>query len=233
MADPYVSIASIRAEGITVTELSDVRATSLILGWQAWFERMTGQFFTPKDATLDFDGDGSRLLQLPVPLITCDALYINDNFTSAIDSSQYVLYNRRGPIQDDRNNPRIKLKRTSSNSIFSAGSSSVFEVGDMNIRVDGTWGYVESDDSTPLLVSRAVMILVITTKELLGDDDIDQLKVGRVVEEVTDRHRIEYSDLYDRLHTWGATGITEVDQAIQIYRSPISVNAPRNMGLFV
>jgi hypothetical protein len=229
----YLTLADIRAEGITVGELSDDRANLLIAGWEQWFEKASGNFFVSQTLDLYFDGDGSRLLQLPVPIIECTALYINDDFTTPLDSSQYVVYNRRGPVQDDRKNPRIKLKRSSSSSIYSAAGGSCFAMGDQNVLVSGEWGYTESDDSVPSAVSRAILILVLTTMGQMSDSDIDQLKAGRVVEEVTDRHRIQYSDLYDRLKKWAPTGLTEVDLALQMYRAPMRIDAPRNMGLFV
>jgi hypothetical protein len=113
-------------------------------------------------------------------------------------------------------------------SIFTS-SSSVFEIGDLNQRIVGTWGYTEADGSTPLAVSHAILVLVNMTKEYLPDDQIDQLISGRLVEEVTDRHRIQYSDLFDRLKTWGPTGVTEVDDAIKKYRAPLRITAPRTM----
>jgi hypothetical protein len=232
----YVVIQDIRDEGVTLAELSDVRCDTLIDGWEQFINRATGQFFISRTLSLTFDGNGSRLLQLPVPIIDCTALYINDDFTNALNSSEYVVYNRRGPVQDDRKNPRIKLKRSSaiSSNIFSTtGGASRFEIGDMNIQVDGDWGYTEVDGSTPIAIKKAVMILVIATKEVLGDDELDQLKFGKVIEEVTDRHRIEYADLYNRLQTWAPTGLTEVDLAIQMYRSPMRVDAPRNINLIV
>jgi hypothetical protein len=228
----YITVADIRSEGISTSELSDSRALTLILGWQKWLEKACGQFFTNKELTVDFDGDGSRLLQLPLPIITCSALYINDDFTNAIDTSEYVVYNSRGPVNDDRRNPRIKLKRIASiySSIYSlSGGSSCFAMGDRNVRVIGTWGYTESDDTTPEPVKRALMILVLAAKELLGDDDLDQLKVGRVIEEVTDRHRISYADLYDRMQAWNPTGFTEVDLVLRMYRAPQYVGAARNI----
>jgi hypothetical protein len=232
----YLEIDDLRDEGVTITELSDARADMLINGWEQWFERATGQFFYSQTLDLYFDGDGSRLLQLPVPIITCTALYSNDDFTTALNSSEYVVYNRRGPVQDDRKNPRIKLKRSSSlgSNIFSSnGNSAIFEIGDQNIKVSGDWGYTEPDGSVPTAVKRAIAVLVMTTMNQLNDDDIDQLKVGRVIEEVTDRHRIEYADLYNRLKAWNPTGLTEVDLAIQMYRAPMTIDAPRNMGLLV
>jgi hypothetical protein len=231
----YCSIQDIRDEGITDTELSDDRAISLIRGWQAWLEKATGNFFVAKDAIVDFDGDGSRLLQLPIPIISVNNLYINDDFDNAVDVNNYKVYNARGPVSDDRRNPRIKLTltgRTTSVYQFNKGAGGKFIVGDLNQRVDGTWGYTEADGSTPEPICRAVKILVIATAEFLGDGELDQLKFGKVIEEVTDRHRIEYADLYNRLGGWYPTGIAEVDNVISMYRAPTRVTAPRPMGLF-
>jgi len=231
----YISIQDIRDEGITETELSDTRAQGLIIGWQSWLEKATGNFFTAKSAIVDFDGDGSRLLQLPVPIISVNNLYINDDFDNAIDVNNYKVYNARGPVSDDRRNPRIKLTltgRTTSVYQFNKGAGGKFIVGDLNQRVDGIWGYTEADGSTPEPICRAIKILVIATAELLGDGELDQLKFGKVIEEVTDRHRIEYADLYNRLGGWYPTGIAEVDNVISMYRAPTRVTAPRPMGLF-
>ena len=239
----YITIEDLRDEDITEAELSDDRATVLITYWSKWIDLMTGQFFDGRSDTIYLDGDGSRLLQLPIPIIECTSLHMNDDFTNAIPSSYYAVYNSRGPVQDDRKNPRIKLKMAGT-SIFSASSSGLFEIGDRNQKITGVFGFVEpgfvegEEEGDPITyitpdpIKRAVKILVNITKDNLGDDAIDQLKVGRLVEEVTDRHRATYSDLYDRLGAWNPTGITEVDLVIQQYRRPMIVTAPRTMGLF-
>lgn len=228
-----VGLQDIRDEGVDETELSDARAIKLSQDWQAWFERMTGNFFTEKASIVDFDGDGSRLLQLPIPIITVNNLYVNGDFNNAVATTTYAVYNGRGPVRDDRRNPRIKLVRNTSQDIFSRSTyGGVFTIGDLNQRVDGVWGHTEEDGSAPDPVKRAILILIIATKEYLGDGELDQLKFGKIIEEVTDRHRIEYSDLYNRLKAWSVTGISEVDMALAAYRAPMRVTAPRPMGLF-
>jgi hypothetical protein len=226
----YCTVQDIRDEGITDTELTNTRAEMLISQWSQWFDKVTGQFFAPVNGTIDFDGDGTRLLLLPFPIITCDNLYINDDFTNAVDADFYTVYNGRSRLQDDRRNPHIMLTRaTPSDTIFTASSARIFEIGDRNQRVDGTFGYVEEDDSVPGPVQNAVKVLVVATKDMLADDQIDQLIGGRIIEEVTDRHRVEYADLFNRLKAWNPTGITAVDMAIRMYRAPTRVNAPRTM----
>jgi hypothetical protein len=221
-----VSVQDIRDEGIDDTELSNTRALILSYGWQSWIEHMTGRWFYPKSLTMDLDGDGSRVLYLDVPIITLDELYINDDFTTPVDSEYYVVYNRTYP--DDRRNPRIKLK-SSSGSIYSGVTGRSFISGDQNQRVVGSFGYVEADGSAPYMIQRAIMTLIMATAELKSDSEIDQLSIGRKVEEVTDRHRVKFSDLYDQLGAWKPTGLTEVDEAIRLYRKPAYVGMARSM----
>jgi hypothetical protein len=234
-ADLYATIQDIRDEGVTETELTDARCLSLLNGWQAWLDKMCGgNFFIKKTATVDFDGDGSRLLQLPIFLVTCTNLYVNDDFNNALDSSYYAVYNSNNAIVDDRKNPRIKIKTyRSSGSIFvTAGAVNKFIIGEQNQRVEGIWGHVEADGSTPYPVRNAIKTLVIATKEVMDDADVDRLKFGKINEEVTDRHRIEYADLFDRLMAWDITGITEVDTVIRAYRRPTLVTSARNLGFY-
>jgi len=227
--DLYVTVQDIRDEGITVAELSDDRALFLTTGWQKWFEARVGQWFTPKDLELEFDGNGSRVLWLPVPIIDVTALYINDDFTNAVDTDNYTVYNRYVP-DDDRKNPRIKLKRSTTD-IFSAASGYKFVAGDLNQKVVGSFGYIEEDGSVPYGVWRAIIQLVVTTMEVLSDGDIDAMRSGRVIEEVTDRHRIEFSSLWDDIQQWSPTGLTDVDNALAMYRKPAYVGTPRRFQL--
>jgi hypothetical protein len=222
-----ISIQDIRDEDIPEDELDDARTLMLSEGWQAWMERMTGRWFSPKSMTMDLDGDGSRVMNFDVPIISVDNLYINDDFDNAVSADDYVVYNRTYP--DDRRNPRIKMKRSSSGSIYTSISDRKFLVGDQNHRIEGSFGYVEEDGSAPFLIQRAIITLILATAELKGDADIDQLAIGRKTEEVTDRHRVRYSDLYDELMAWQPTGFTEVDEAIRLYRKPAYIGMARSM----
>ena len=72
------------------------------------------------------------------------------------------------------------------------------------------------------------MTLIAMSSTLLGDGDIDILRGGRVVEEVTDRHRIRFANLYNEIGQWSPTGIADVDEALKLYRRPAYVGSPRN-----
>lgn len=225
-----VSIQDIRDEGITSSDLSDDRTLMLSRGWQDWFEKKCGQWFTAKTMELLMDGNGCRVLWLPVPIISLTALYMNDDFVNVVDPTYYVVYNRYFP-EDDRRNPRIKMKRSTEEFFFSVTSGDPqrgFAVGDQNQKLVGSFGYVEEDGFPPFAVKRAILILIRMAAEQMGDSEIDILRAGRLVEEVTDRHRVKFSDLYDTLGKWGATGITEVDDALAMYRRPAFIDMARS-----
>jgi hypothetical protein len=223
----YVTLQDLRDEGFDVSDITDERALFLLRGWQDWFEYRTKMWFLPKYLDFYVDGNGSNVLWLPIPIISIEALYVNEE-TVATDPTYYTVYNSRSLINDDRKNPRIKLKRTT-NSIFSSvrGNAS-FVVGDRNQRLVGYFGYVESDDTVPFLVRRAIMTMVVATIANMSDGDIDAMRAGRAVEEVTDRHRIKFANLWDEIGAWKVTGLFEVDEALALYRRPAYIGMARS-----
>lgn len=224
----YATIQDLIDEGLDIPgDLTTERAQDLLDGWSEWIDNKTGQWFESKSLTLLLDGSGSRMLMLDFPIITLTSLYINDSFTTALSTDLYIVYNRYQP--DDRKNPRIKLKRSSNSDLYtSVNSNFKFTAGYQNQKLIGDFGYVEEDGSTPFAIQRSVILLTVVTAELITDGELDQLKTGKAIEEVTDRHRIKYSDLYDQINYWGMTGITEVDNAIAMYKRPVKINMPRS-----
>lgn len=225
MSEPYIVLQDVRDEGIPVDELSDDRAEFLIEGWSRFIDRMTGNYFYENEAELLLDGNGTRVMHLPTPIVELTALYINDDFVNAVSTSDYTVYNREFP--DDRKNPRVKMKNQEG-SIFSSSSSRIFEVGDQNQKFVGKFGFLEPDGSVPFLIQRAVLVLVLATGELKSDSEIDQMKIGLKTEEVTDRHRVRFADLWKDLSAWSPTGFREVDEAIRLYRRPAYVGGARS-----
>lgn len=227
-SDPglYVSLQDIRDEGFSEEELSSERAILLSMGWQAWFEFRTGQWFYPKELELLLDGNGARVMWLPVPIVALDEVYLNGDFDTALDATEYTVYNRYFP-SDDRRNPRVKLTK-GQRGIFESSRSRVFQSGDQNQKLVGTFGYVEQDGSTPVPVQRAIMTLIATTSQNMADGDIDAMRRGLAIEEVTDRHRIKFANLWDDLGQWSPTGFREVDDALAMYRRPASIDMARS-----
>lgn len=226
----YVELADIRAEGIDAGELDDDRAEFLSAGWQSWFEHKTGNWFESRTKTFVLDGNGTRVLFMPCPIIAITALYINLDFDNAVDSDDYVIYNRYYP--DDRQNPMIKLKKEVSSSSFFNRNVGVFNVGDQNQKIVGDFGYVEEDGSVPFPVFRAILSLVVMSSEYMADGDIDVLRSGLITEEVTDRHRIRFANLFKEIGQWNSTGIAEIDDALRMFKRPAFVGSPRRRRYF-
>lgn len=238
--DPlYIDVDDLRAEGLTIVDGSpeEARALELIKTYQEIVDAITRQFFIPRQIVLDLDGSGTSLLQLSIPIISVAALYVNDDFVNAVDVEDYFAYTGRGGEdgRDDRRNPRIKLV-TAEQSIFSGvgpvgRSGNVFAVGEKNQRVDGTFGFVDSDGCTPLPIKLAMKRLVIRAyKNPLGTAGANP-PAGAAIEEETDRHRKRWADPSVGTKMWAVTGTgdAEVDLILSRYKGPLIVKGPRTM----
>lgn len=228
----YTDIDAIRAEGVTVAKASDDKILQLIRVWQRNIEAITRNWFVPRQMTWEMDGNGTTLLQLPVPIISVASVSVDGESVSA---DAYRVYNGRGESgRDDRKNPRIKLL-TAETSIF-AGTGQVrrrvtlFEVGEKNVEVEGVFGYVEPDGSTPAPIVYALKKLVVRGCSPMAGSS-GALPAGPVIEEETDRHRRKWADPFVSTKVWSSTGTgdLEVDQILASFRSPFSIKAPRTL----
>jgi len=232
----YVSVDEIRAEGVLVSVADDARVLSLIKTWQAFIERVTRQWFVPRAGTWEVDGSGSTLMQLPVPIVSVTALYVNSDFETALPADEYEVYNGRGEDggRDDRKNPRIKLV-TGETSIFTGtgplrNRQVVFEIGEKNHRIVGSFGYVEADGTTPEPIKYALRKLVVrSSTPMAGVNGGGAGPAGPVIEEETDRHRKRWADPLVGSKAFSTTGDLELDQILALYKSPFSIKAPRTM----
>lgn len=230
--DPlYVSIQDIRDEGVPTT-ITDSVILSRIRSYQAFIEKITRQWFIPKQMVWDFDGNGTILAQFPVPIISVTNLYVNDDFSNAVVTTDYQAYTGRGDSErDDRKNPRVKLI-TGETSIFSGtgyirNRQLVFEVGEKNCRLEGTFGYVEPDGCVPHPIQHALKKLVIANAKPIYSAGTSI--AGPIIEEETDRHRRKYSDpsTSTKFHSSTGSGDREVDMILAGYRAPYAMGAPR------
>jgi hypothetical protein len=243
--DPlYIDVDDLRDEGLSIPPGGDeeARALDLIRTYQEMVDAFTGQFFLPRQFDLDLDGSGTSLLQVPFPIISVANLYVNDEFETARVVEDYVAYTGRGGDdgRDDRRNPRIKLV-TEEQSIFAGTgpvgrTGAIFEIGEKNQRIEGTFGFVEPDGCTPLLIKRAMKKLVIPAyNNPLGTSgaggSAGGAPAGPVIEEETDRHRKRWADPYVGSKMWpvSGTGDAEVDMILSKYKRPLIVKGPRTM----
>ena len=230
----YVTVAEARAQGVPETITSAILEAQLKLQSE-FIDIATRQWFEPRYSQLALDGSMSCTLFLPVPIIKLDALYINSNFTNMVDPSMYVVYDRRDALRDDRRNPMIKLGGNRM-TIFDSPNfrGAIFIGGTQNQRLDGLFGFVEPDGTTPLPIKRAVLKLAIKQMQPSGTGKMwDEIAMGpttqgTVTSETTDGHSISFNAFQYKPMRPGLNGLTndaEVDAIIQLYKSPIKIGS--------
>jgi hypothetical protein len=171
----------------------------------------TGQWFNKReftgDSKLRVEGNGSYLLHFSVPVISISSIKHSSEF-GVVDPIEYMVYSSR-VIPDDRRNPKVKLLRGS----FYRHSFT---------EIEGAFGWLEQDGSTPELIKDAVSRLV-----MLGlTKDPTQTSSSPIKSEKTDLHEIQYAVSATSLaseQNSGRTGDPEVDRIIQLYKSPFSI----------
>ena len=204
----YCEIADIRAEGITEEQMTDDQVSQLIALACNYIDKVTGQWFELRQKTIKLDGRGGQVLQLPVFLINCDEIQAD-----GIPIDDYVLFNRISP-EDDRNYPKIYRRLR-------------WPKGIQNIQVQGEWGYVEEDGSTPLLIKRAaVKLFLYNFLPALGDSEAQEEKNlrGKIKSETTDGHSYTLSDSASVSSSVSgnslSTGDSEIDGILKYYMKP-------------
>lgn len=231
----YATLAEVRAEGMTSVMASDARVTAALDLWTQFIERATRNFFELRSCTFDLDGTDSSTLFLPVPIVSLSQLFVNDDFANVVDPKHYEVYNSREKPRDDRWNPKIVLVRHGN--IYAPPRTfwgPVFTRGRRNQRVIGTFGFTEPDGSTPLLIKRALLKLVI--RGLLSEgttglvDAINNPRpVGGILSETTDGHSITYDAGQTKATRVGWSSITndpEVDKILAMYKAPMAMAVP-------
>jgi len=195
----YISPKEVRDNGITVAQLSNARLAILIPRAIQLIERATRQPFRPVLVDAMLDGNHSPLMQLPIPIIGLEDVYMNGEDT-ATEHDWLAVYNGANPFQDDRKNPRVKFR----NSVVYSSSVPIWErpsdmnavarfvAGNKNQRVIGVFGYLEEDGSAPRLITEAAYRLVNANYAPVQPGGGSGVIVGAIKKEVTDRHSIEY-----------------------------------------
>lgn len=237
--DLYIGVDAIRAQGLTSSMASDSSVLAAIATWQAFLERACRQWFAPKTMIIKFDGTDSDAIHFGVPIISIDYLKINSS-TTELDPGLYKVYNSIA-YPDDRRNPRIKLVSEDEMDIYTAPmifGRHRFRKGRQNQEVKGTFGYVETDGSTPRLIKHALTKLVIEklAKPILTPPGAEPVPLppllsGIIKREVTDGHSLEYAVAGGELSTRkpGLSGITmdqEILDIIRLYKAPIGIATP-------
>ena len=205
----YCSVADLRAEGLTIEQASKDEAEKLISEACDFIDKYTGQWFELREKTIRLDGRGGQFLVLPVFLRSVISIKVNNE---TLDPNEYVLYNRISP-EDDRRYPKIFCGNKWSSGI-------------LNIKIRGYWGYVEEDLTTPLLIRRAAIKLVLYKfLPTLGDADAQAEKNTQrlLVKETTDGHSYELAENAVEASSSSSllsTGDVEVDEILEYFKRP-------------
>lgn len=236
----YVSVPEMRAEGVPIT-IPDAAIQSALDMWQPIIERITRRVFEPQTLTVFLDGSGSDTLFLNLPIISITALYMNNDFVNVVPSDNYAVYNARGPrgMPDDRDNPKIRLI-VENQSIFTATSMRAFARGKQNQQLQGSFGYVELDGSTPEPIKFSLKKLAI---KQLKDGGINATGMwrssgtigpaGPIVAESVAGRSVQYANPWLRIQKTGTirvTGDPQVDEILQMYKGPPIITAPFSTG---
>lgn len=233
----YVTIADIRAEGVTTATADDTRVGLRIAKWEGIVERITRNVFRVLEpGPIIFDGNNDRLLHFNLALIEVSEVKINGE-TTALQASEFRAATGISPPQDDRWNPKIELlgNRTTS-TIFT--TSHVRFVKGLDQEVTAKWGFVEPDPDnpggyrTPPAVKQAIIALVI--RDLRGYFDQYYLGTANAMNlpkkrERTDDHEIEWTEMKFADGSLMAAIPPDIREVLGMYRAPWDIAIPEQV----
>jgi hypothetical protein len=226
MADntgPYVTLQQIRDLGLTQAQYPDAQVNAEIKLWSDSFDQWTGQWFNSRAKTIRLEGKNSNVLFLGIPILTVTQIKMN-NETVPTALSFFEIFNNRGSKPDDRRNPMIKML-SKSDIIFSQSNSRVFRRGFFT-DITGTFGFLEADGTTPQMVQRAIMKLVVRGLKQPINSTATAGNLGPKKREKTDLHETEYFEPETGSAASGAVSLSgdpEVDKIIGIYKAPMAI----------
>jgi hypothetical protein len=211
----YATVADMRAEGVTHEASSDERLEEALRDASALIDKATGQYFAPKRARYFLDGDGTPILETPVPPIKVEALAVWGR-PQATDDLMLV----GAPVQPGFLVPKL------------VAGSGVFPRGRGNVCVEGVWGYTEPADDpevlpfgiTPRDIRRATKLCAMRLLPQLGAavDAADVRNAWRILEERTRDQSYRLAPAGD---PGPFTGDPEIDRILVRYRRPAGLGA--------
>lgn len=176
------------------------------------------QWFEPRSKIFRLEGRNSNVMLFNIPIISMSEIRINSETVGA-DLRNFEIFDG---VQN-RRNPRVKLQ-TGFRNIYTSTYGRTFRRATYT-EFEGMYGFVEEDGSTPLLIQKAMMILVVNAIKSSIVIDSALAGVGALKREKTDLHETEYFQPDEvRGGSSGAlSGDIEVDRIIKMYRGPISI----------
>lgn len=205
------------------------KANQLIQVAMDLIDEGTGQFFNKREGSFPLKGRNTPLMHFPVPIIEITELKINSTDTVLVEGedNDYVVFNSRRSPGDDRKNPKIELNLgNGGGSIYTGSITSRRFLQKALTHFTGSFGYLEPDGSTPLLIQRATALLVMKDiNEPIGSSLSATSGTGPLKRLKVDLHEKEFFEASNNKESVKSTasGDAEVDRIIALYRTPIRV----------
>lgn len=191
-------------------------------------DRATRQFFNKRTGTFKIEGNNTPVLFLNVPIIEITKLTINSDAQVLYEGElkDFVAFKGRQAPQDDRWNPKINLNiGRGRDSIFARPlTNRVFCKGTLT-EIQGSFGFLEEDGSTPSQIQLATKLLVI---EQINNPiaDTETAETGPLRRTRVDLHEKEFFDprpVSQSSTKASETGNAKVDRIIAKYRTPMMI----------
>lgn len=206
---PYTTRAAVRAQGYLEADYSDDDVDEALEIASDGIDRICGQFFESRTETRTYDGTGTRLLVLDVPLLSLTTIEIQHQAGVWTPYSQtyFALYTH----YSQRDYPKIEIRP---DALFGL-QPGIFPKGPQNVRLTGAFGYLDRHDATPTPIQRACLELVTTYLGPLAAGEPQEAN-RVVIEEDTDDHRVKFAEV---LAGGRLTGIPSVDRTLTRFKS--------------
>src|SRR3989304_5482108 len=173
----YTSLAALREEGFTPTELSDARGLKLIAKASEIINELTGQWFSPVRRILLLDGRGT-ILSLGIPLLellTGPEQVENGSFPTEGLEDRYSVYEPVQVFGTVEELPRLSARpasfpvyvdaRPDSRSVI-AQDGRVFPAGVGNVKIEGFFGWMSEPSNKRASTLAAIFEIGDTTVTL-------------------------------------------------------------------
>lgn len=205
-------------------EVTKSRGETLLRLSMARIDRETGQFFNKRSGVFQFEGNNSPVLFLNVPIIEIRSLKINSTEQELVEGKlhDFIALKGRTEPQDDRWNPRIKLN-TRTDNIFSGAFTNRVFLKDTFTEIDGDFGFLEADGSTPLLIKEAALIDVIETIENPSAQTSGDATTGSLKRLKIDIHEQEFFEPKGQSQVFQASTNEKFNRIMAQYRRPILI----------
>lgn len=188
----------------------------------AMIDKGAGRFFNKRTGTFTIKGNNSHILFFDVPIIEITAFSVNDGAVDLVLDTNYRIFAGRAEPADDRDNPKIELI-TETGSIFTNIHTSRAFFKDLNQVITGSFGYLEADGSTPLLIQQATLMqtLYAIQNNLLKESKSKSKGTLRRLK--VDLHEQEFFEQRSQTRGFPLTPLNEVNNIIAMYKTSIRV----------